>query len=70
MIVCLRIAFERIVEKMITILNSVEGQASCSNERYLLFEIFENSSSFYQDNILKPKKDVCSSQLDVVSETV
>ena len=31
MIVCLRIAFERIVEKMITILNSVEGQASCSN---------------------------------------
>ena len=36
-IVCLRIAFKKKVEKnkMIILLNTVEGQASCTNERYL-----------------------------------
>jgi hypothetical protein len=36
-IVCLRIAFKKKVEKnkMMTLLNTVEGQASCTNERYL-----------------------------------
>ena len=37
--VCLRIDFKRIVEKkwkMITVWHSVEGQASCTDERYLL----------------------------------
>ena len=36
--VCLRIAFKKKVErnwKMITMLHSVEGQASCTDERYL-----------------------------------
>ena len=41
--VCLRIAFKKKVEKnwkMITMLHSVEGQASCTDERYFLIIIF------------------------------